>query len=62
MLLIFRCLRKGESEDIELALVGYIECVASLDELDKALGCMCLQCATAGCRDAKHDLEDDRED
>lgn len=39
---------EGESENRELAFVRYKEFVASLDNMNKAVRCMCVQWADAG--------------
>lgn len=56
-ILLFQCLMKEKIEGQELAILPYIEFVPSLDEVDKALGCVCLQYATAGSAQKGHVVE-----
>lgn len=57
VLLLSRCLVKGKSARNKLAFVLYVQLVAPLDEVDMALKCVCLQCATSGSRAEREDIE-----
>lgn len=57
VLLLFSCFTKEESEDENLALVRYIQCVSPLDALDRALRYVCLQYAPAGSASKERDIE-----
>lgn len=48
------CSMKGETENNELALVLYVECVRLTNKFDQTLTYLCLQYATAGSADEKH--------
>lgn len=48
VLLLCRGLIKTRTESKELGPVRYMECVSTLDEVNKAVRCVCLQWVTAG--------------
>lgn len=51
------CLMKRETEDQALAFVRNIECLRSLDKMDKAVRLVCLQRATASSVEKWHSVE-----
>lgn len=59
---LLRCLRKEESDGNELALVRYIECVPTLDEVDGASKFVSLQWATPGSSEAGEYVEKGEKD
>lgn len=59
VVLIVRCLEKGESESEELAFLQQMKCVPSFDKVDEAPSFVCLQLATAGSAEKEHDMEEE---
>lgn len=57
VLLLSRCLMKEESEEKNLAILRYMECVPILDETDETLRSLCLQWVTGGSAEKKPDVK-----
>lgn len=55
-------LDKGRKRGDEPGFLEYTECLLPFDEENKALKCMCLQCATSGTVHEGHDVKADGED
>lgn len=57
VLLLFCSLMKGENEGEKLAFMPYMECLPPSDEVDKSLRFACLQLATSGSAEERHNVE-----